>query len=57
VLAIIVMVPVVMLSYSLSSFSFSLYSSLASLALVSPLLALDRPWASASRKLVERGYV
>ena len=57
VLAIIVMVPVVMLSYSLNSFSFSLYSSLASLALVSPLLALDRPWASASRKLVERGYV
>ena len=57
VLVIIVMVPVVMLSYSLDSFSFSLYSSLASLALVSPLLALDRPWASASRKLVERGYV
>jgi hypothetical protein len=57
VLAIIVMVPVILLSYSLNSFSFSLYSSLASLALVSPLLALDRPWASASRRLVERGYV
>jgi hypothetical protein len=57
VLAIIVMVPVIMLSYSLNSFSFSLYSSLVALAIISPLLALDGPWASASRKLVERGYV
>jgi len=57
VLAIIVMVPVIMLSYSLNSFSFSLYSSLVALAIISPLLALDGPWASASRKLVEKGYV
>jgi len=57
VLAIIVMVPVIMLSYSLNSFSFSLYSSLVALAIISPLLALDGPWASAARKLVERGYV
>jgi hypothetical protein len=57
VLSLMIMVLVFLLLVSMYSLAFSLYAAAASLIATVPLISFSGPWGSASRRLVEKGYV
>lgn len=57
VITFIIIVPFALISASMASLSVSVYSGLASLLIAAPFMALRGFWRSASRRIVEAGYV
>ncbi|MGC9113145.1 hypothetical protein [Acidilobus sp.] len=57
VITFIIIVPLALLSLAEASLSLSIYSGLASLLIAAPFMALRGFWRSASRRIVEAGYV
>jgi len=57
VLSLMIMVLIFLLLVSMYSLAFSLYAAAASLIATVPLISFSGPWGSASRRLVEKGYV